>query len=70
MEDLPQGTHQLVEIIGMKKMIELVKCYGGDNLYIHKYNSLVRCDKAKKVVEEYDEKNGRVLMRKYGITYS
>ena len=70
MEDLLQGTHQQVKIIGIEKIIELVKCYGWDTLYISKYNSLVRCDKAKKVVKEYDGKNGRVLMRKYGITYS
>ena len=51
-------------------MIALVKCYGEDTLYTPKYNSLVRCDKAKKVVKEYDEKNGMVLMKKYGITHS
>ena len=70
LEDLPEDTHQLVEIVGMEKMIEIVKSYGGDTLYIPMYSSLVRCDKTKKVVKEYNGKNGRALMRKYGITYS
>ena len=70
LEDLPEDTHQLVEIVGMEKMIEIVKSYGGDTLYIPMYSSLLRCDKTKKVVKEYNGKNGRALMRKYGITYS
>ena len=59
LEDLPEDTHQLVEIVGMEKMIEIVKSYGGDTLYIPMYSSLVRCDKTKKVVKEYNGKNGR-----------
>lgn len=37
LEDLPKDTHQLVEIVGMEKMIEIVKCYGGDTLYLMGY---------------------------------
>ena len=51
-------------------MIEIIKYYGGINLYIPMYSSLVRCDKTKKVIKEYDGKNARALMSKYGITYS
>ena len=68
--DVPWDLQERVNIIGMEKMIEIVKSYGGDTLYIPMYSSLVRCDKTKKVVKEYNGKNGRALMRKYGITYS
>ena len=68
LEDLPEDTHQLVEIVGMEKMIEIVKSYGGDTLYIPMYSSLVRCDKTKKVVKEYNGKNLTALRNKYGLS--
>lgn len=70
LEDFPEDLHQLIDVIGLEKMIEVCKIYGGCSVYLPKFDSLVRYDKSRRVVSEFNGKNARALMGKYGITYS
>lgn len=71
LEDLPKGIHQMVEIIGMEKMLEVAKYYGGGIIYIPKYDSLVKCEKSRRIQEEYaGGRSAKSLMSEYGVTYN
>ncbi|WP_455539247.1 Mor transcription activator family protein [Terrisporobacter sp.] len=65
LDNASKDFHQLIEITGIDNMIEVCRIYGRCAIYIPKYNSLVRYDKSKRILSEFNGKNKRALMNKY-----
>lgn len=51
-EDVPVSLHNLIDIIGMDKFVEVARFYGGANLYIPMYKNLMIYDRNRKIVKE------------------
>ena len=51
-EDVPVSLHNLIDIIGMDKFVEVARFYGGANLYIPMYKNLMIYDRNRKIVRE------------------
>ena len=69
-DDIPINLQQMVDIIGMEKLVQLSKIYGGANLYIPMYKTLLIRDRNRKIVKEFNGKNGDFLRKKYNISYA
>lgn len=69
-EDVPVSLHNLIDIIGMDKFVEVARFYGGANLYIPMYKNLMIYDRNRKIVKEYNGKNGEIIRKKYDLSYA
>lgn len=69
-EDVPEVLHNLIDIIGMDKFVEVSRFYGGANLYIPMYKNLMIYDRNRKIVREYNGKNSDALRKKYNLSYA
>lgn len=69
-EDIPVHLQQMVDIIGMEKLIQLSKVYGGESLYIPMHKTLRIRERNRKIVKEFNGKNGYFLRKKYDISYA
>ena len=58
----------LAIIIGIDAYINLVKNYGGTNIYILKSDSLIKDIRDKKIRSEFNGYNYRYLAKKYNLT--
>ena len=69
-DDIPINLQQMVDIIGMEKLVQLSKIYGGASLYIPMYKTLLIRDRNRKIVKQFNGKNGDFLRKKYNISYA
>lgn len=69
-EDVPVSLHNLIDIIGMDKFVEVCMFYGGTNLYIPMYKNLIIYDRNRKMMREYNGKNSEALRKKYDLYYA
>lgn len=69
-EDLPENVHQMVNIIGLEKFIEISKIYGGTSVYFPMYKTLCVRDRNRKIVNEFNGKNSEFLRKKYNVSYA
>lgn len=69
-EDLQEQYQDIAEIIGMDNLLALCERMGGSNVYIPMKDKLVKNITYKKVIEEFDGSNIKILARKYGISES
>lgn len=68
LNDIPDNFHALVEVIGIEKFLEISKLYGGINIYIPIYSSLIREARNRELIEKYNGVNVNELAIKYGIS--
>jgi len=68
LNDVPDNFHALVEVIGIEKFLEISKLYGGMNMYIPIYSSLIREARNRDIIEKYNGVNTDELAIKYGIS--
>ncbi len=68
LNDVPENFHALVEVIGIEKFLEISKFYGGMNMYIPIYSSLIREARNREIIEKYNGVNTNELAIKYGIS--
>ncbi len=68
LNDVPDNFHALVEVIGIEKFLEISKLYGGMNMYIPIYSSLIREARNRDIIEKYNGVNTNELAIKYGIS--
>ena len=67
--DLTEAQQTMVEIIGMDNFIEFcLRSKGGSSFYIPKLQNLIKYPIYRKVQEEYDGTNVRILAKKYNIS--
>ena len=67
-EDVPDGSRDLVEIFGMDTFMELVDYCGGSNVYIPSKGAIVKKARNRVIKEESDGGNLRELSCKFGIS--
>ena len=58
----------MYEIVGEEKFLEIIRMYGGSNLYIPTYKSVVRSSRNREIAQRYNGINASQLAREYGIT--
>jgi len=68
LNDIPDNFLALVEVIGIEKFLEISKLYGGMNVYIPIYSSLIREARNREIIDKYNGVNVNELAIKYGIS--
>ena len=66
--DLNENIAPLYEAIGEENFIKVVKLYGGNNLYIPTYKSVIRYSRDREIIRRYNGVNADNLAREYGIS--
>ena len=66
--DVIENLSLMYEIVGEEKFLEIIKMYGGNNLYIPTYKSVIRSSRNRDIVNRYNGFNGTKLAREYGIS--
>lgn len=68
LNDIPDNFHAMIEVIGIEKFLEISKLYGGINMYIPIYSSLIRQARNRDIIGKYNGVNVNELAIKYGIS--
>ena len=66
--DVIENLSLMYEIVGEEKFLEIIKMYGGNNLYIPTYKSVIRSSRNRDIVNRYNGFNGTQLAWEYGIS--
>ena len=66
--DVIENLSLMYEIVGEEKFLEIIRMYGGNNLYIPTYKSVIRNSRNRDIVNRYNGFNGKQLAREYGIS--
>ncbi|MEG0051401.1 MAG: Mor transcription activator family protein [Terrisporobacter sp.] len=67
-EDVPYQLHQLLDIIGNDKFLEICKMYGGTNVYIPMYKNIIIGGRNRELIRDYNGKNIDMLRARCGIS--
>lgn len=65
---LPNEWGEMAQTIGLDAYIDLVKHYGGSQLYIPTLKMVLMDEILKRIISEYNGFNKKELIRKYGIS--
>ncbi len=68
MEDVCENIQILYDIVGMENFLEISKMYGGTNIYIPTYKSVIRNNRNREIIRKYNGKNINILANEYGIS--
>ena len=66
--DVIENLSLMYEIVGEEKFLEIIRMYGGNNLFIPTYKSVIRSSRNRDIVNRYNGFNGTQLAREYGIS--
>lgn len=66
--DVIENLALMYDIVGEEKFLEIVRMYGGSNVYIPTYKSVIRSSRNREIVNRYNGVNGTRLAREYGIS--
>ena len=66
--DVIENLSLMYEIVGEEKFLEIIRMYGGNNLYITTYKSVIRSSRNRDIVNRYNGFNGTQLAREYVIS--
>lgn len=66
--DVPEVLDNMVGIVGIEKFVEVSRFYGGENVYIPLYKSLVRKARNREIARKFNGVNFRELALEYGIS--
>lgn len=69
-DDLKQPYDKFAEILGVERLYEFAKEYGGTYLYIPNVKSLIKDTLYKKIKAESKKHSARHLAGKYGVSES
>ncbi len=67
-EDVYEHLELLYEIVGEEKYLEIVKMYGGANLYIPTYKATIRNSRNREIRKKYNGINTSLLAMQYGMS--
>ena len=67
-EDVYEHLELLYEIVGEEKYLEIVRMYGGANLYIPTYKATIRNSRNREIRKRYNGVNGSKLAFEYGMS--
>ena len=69
-DDITVNLQQIVNIIGVDKLVELSKIYGGASIYIPMHKTLRIRERNRKIAKEFNGVNRESLRRKYNTSYA
>ena len=67
-DDVYEHLELLYEIVGDEKYLEIVRMYGGSNLYIPTYKATIRNSRNREIRKRYNGVNGSLLAAEYGMS--
>jgi len=67
-EDVYENLEMLYEIVGEEKYLEIVRMYGGSNLYIPTYKATIRNSRNREIRKKYNGLNASLLAMQYGMS--
>ena len=67
-DDVYEHLELLYEIVGDEKYLEIVRMYGGSNLYIPTYKATIRNSRNREIRKRYNGVNGSQLAAEYGMS--
>ena len=67
-EDVYEHLELLYEIVGEEKYLEIVRMYGGANLYIPTYKATIRNSRNREIKRKYNGINAGLLAMQYGMS--
>ena len=67
-EDVYEHLEMLYEIVGEEKYLEIVRMYGGSNLYIPTYKATIRNGRNRESKKRYNGVNASYLAAEYGMS--
>lgn len=67
-EALTYDQQELADLVGIDCFKDIVRAYGGTNLYIPRLETLERAARNAKIKSEFDGSNYKLLARKYAIS--
>ena len=67
-KDIPESMINMVDIVGIRKFMEITKIYGGTSVYIPLYKSIIRPARNRDIIKKYNGFNEKELAKMYNIT--
>ena len=52
-KDIPESMINMVDIVGIRKFLEITKIYGGASVYIPLYKSIIRPARDRDIIKKY-----------------
>lgn len=69
-EDLPEDIRQIAELIGLEACISLIRTYGGEQIYLPKYDSISRKSRDRAIYSARLKKGYDELAHDHNLTVS
>ena len=67
-KDIPESMINMVDIVGIRKFLEITKIYGGSSVYIPLYKSIIRPARDRDIIKKYNGFNEKELAKMYNIS--
>ena len=67
-KDIPESMVNMVDIVGIRKFLEITKIYGGSSVYIPLYKSIIRPARDREIIKKYNGFNEKQLAKMYKIS--
>ena len=67
-KDIPESMVNMVDIVGIRKFLEITKIYGGSSVYIPLYKSIIRPARDRDIIKKYNGFNEKELAKMYNIS--
>lgn len=67
-KDIPESMINMVDIVGIRKFLEITKIYGGSSVYIPLYKSIIRPARDRDIIKKYNGFNEKQLAKMYKIS--
>lgn len=69
-EDIPEITRTLVDLIGYDETLRIIAYFGGQSLYVPKWERAFKALRDRRINREFDGFNHKQLARQYGVSES
>ena len=66
--DLPGEIREIALLIGLKSTLKLVTEYGGESVYLPKYDAVTKAVRNRAILEEFNGSNIKELAMKFNLT--
>ena len=66
-EDVGDKLELLFEIVGKENFLEIARMYGGNNVYIPTFKSVIRNARNREIIKRYNGVNANLLAKEYGM---
>ena len=67
-EDLPEGSRDLIDIIGIDMVMDLIDYCGGSGMYLPSKSAVVKNARNRIIKRDFDGGNYKELAVKFGIS--